>query len=167
MQSPGKRIAFLALFTALGMILSYVEALIPVFFGVPGMKPGFCNILIVFLLYAYGGKEALSVNILRIILTGMLFGNPYSIAYSLAGGVVSFAVMSLLKRTGIYSLYGVSMAGGVSHNIAQIMVAVFLVENYRIILYLPPLLIGGCITGFIIAFLSSVLLIRLKGIYND
>ncbi len=145
-------------------MLSYVEALLPVFYGVPGMKPGLSNILVVFLLYTFGWKEALAVNILRIILTGILFGNPFSIVYSMSGAIVSFVIMLIFKGTDIFSCYGVSMAGGVFHNIGQIIVAVILVENYRIILYLPALLISGCITGFFVGFLAVILIKRTGGI---
>ena len=161
MRSPGKRIAFLAMLTALGMILSYIETFIPVLYGVPGMKAGLGNILVVFLLYIYGSKEALVVNILRITLTALLFGNLYSLAYSLAGAALSFAVMVIIKESDFLSCYGVSMAGGIAHNIGQIIVALFLVENYRIILYLPILVISGCITGAGIAFIAANVIKRI------
>ena len=164
MPSPGKRIAFLSILTALGMVLSYLEALIPVIFGVPGMKAGLGNILVVFLLYKYSRKDALIVNLLRISLTAVLFGNLYSLAYSLAGAALSFALMVVLKKTGIFSCYGVSMAGGMAHNLGQILIALFLVENYRIILYLPILLITGCITGAGIAFIAVRVIRRTEGI---
>ena len=160
MRSAGSKIAFLSLCTTLGLILSYIEAIIPVFFGVPGMKPGFSNILVVFLIYRYGVKEALMVNLLRIILSGLLFGNPYSIAYSLAGGLLSLLGMVLIKRSSLFSVYGVSMAGGMLHNIAQVTVAVFLVSNYKVYLYLPVLLITGCITGFIVGLMAAVMVKR-------
>jgi len=167
MQSRGRMTAYLAMSVALGMMLSYVEALLPVFLGVPGMKPGLSNILVVFLLYTLGWKTAIAVNILRIILTGILFGNPFSIAYSLSGALVSFVIMILLRKTSRFSVYGVSMAGGVFHNIGQIMIAMILVENYRIILYLPPLLLCGCLTGFLVAFLAAAILKRIGHIFND
>ena len=161
MRSPGKRVAFLSVLTALGMILSYLEALIPVFYGVPGMKAGLGNILVVFLLYTLGRRDALIVNLLRISLTALLFGNPYSFVYSLCGAALSFAVMVFLKEQDFFSCYGVSMAGGIAHNIGQIIVALFLVENYRIILYLPFLVISGCITGAGIAFIAAMVIKRI------
>ena len=167
MQSRGRMTAYLAMSVALGMMLSYVEAMLPVFFGVPGMKPGLSNILVVFLLYTLGWKAAIAVNILRIILTGILFGNPFSIAYSLSGALVSFVIMILLRKTSRFSVYGVSMAGGVFHNVWQIIIAMILVENYRIILYLPPLLLCGCLTGFLVAFLAAAILKRIGHIFND
>ncbi len=159
--------AYLAISVALGMMLSYVEAMLPVFFGIPGMKPGLSNILVVFFLYTLGWKAAIAVNILRIILTGILFGNPFSIVYSLSGALLSFAVMTLLKRSSLFSVYGVSMAGGVFHNIGQMIIAALLVENYHIILYLPPLLICGLVTGFLVGFLAATLVKRTGHLFYD
>ena len=162
MQWQGKKTAFLALSVTLGLILSYVEALIPVFAGVPGMKPGLSNILIVFLLFRYGIAEAATVNLLRILIAGILFGNPFSIVYSLSGAVFAIIGMALLKRTGMFSVYGVSMAGGMLHNAGQILVAAFIVENYNIVLYLPVLIVFGCITGFIVGFIGGVIIKRVR-----
>lgn len=162
MQSRGRKTAFLALSVTLGLILSYVEALTPVFAGVPGIKPGLSNILVVFLLYRYGLKEAVSVNLLRILIAGILFGNPFSIVYSLSGAVFAIIGMALLKRTGMFSVYGVSMAGGMLHNAGQILVAAFIVENYNIVLYLPVLIVSGCITGFIVGFIGGVIIKRVR-----
>ena len=162
MQSRGRKTAFLALSVTLGLILSYVETLIPVFAGVPGMKPGLSNILIVFLLFSYGIAEAATVNLLRILIAGILFGNPFSIVYSLSGAVFAIIGMALLKRTGMFSVYGVSMAGGMLHNAGQILVAAFIVENYNIVLYLPVLIVSGCITGFIVGFIGGVIIKRVR-----
>ncbi len=162
MQSRGRKTAFLALSVTLGLILSYVEALVPVFAGVPGMKPGLSNILIVFLLFRYGIAEAATVNLLRILIAGILFGNPFSIVYSLSGAVFAIIGMALLKRTGMFSVYGVSMAGGMLHNAGQILVAAFIVENYNIVLYLPVLIVSGCITGFIVGFIGGVIIKRVR-----
>lgn len=162
MQSRGRKTAFLALSVTLGLILSYVEALIPVFAGVPGIKPGLSNILVVFLLYRYGLKEAVSVNLLRILIAGILFGNPFSIVYSLSGAAFAIIGMTLIKKTGLFSVYGVSMAGGMLHNAGQILVAAFIVENYNIVLYLPVLIVSGCITGFIVGFIGGVIIKRVR-----
>lgn len=162
MQSRGRKTAFLALSVTLGLILSYVEALIPVFAGVPGIKPGLSNILVVFLLYRYGLKEAVSVNLLRILIAGILFGNPFSIVYSLSGAAFAIIGMTLIKKTGLFSIYGVSMAGGMLHNAGQILVAAFIVENYNIVLYLPVLIVSGCITGFIVGFIGGVIIKRVR-----
>ncbi len=162
MQSQGRRAAYLAISVSLGMILSYVEAMIPVFSGVPGMKCGLSNILVVFLLCRFGVGEAALVNFLRILLTSILFSNPFSFAYSLAGAVLSLAGMTFLKNSGRFSVYGFSMAGGMLHNLGQVAVAVFLVENYHVWFYLPILLITGCVTGLMVAFLSALLIRRVR-----
>lgn len=167
MQSPGKKTAFLSIAVSLGLILSYLESLIPVFAGVPGMKCGLPNVLVIVLLYSLGPGEAALVNLLRILLISFLFTNPYSFAYSLAGAALSLAGMIILKKTGVFSVYGVSMAGGMLHNLGQILIAVFLVENYRVFYYLPVLLLSGCLTGWVIAFFGSRVLNRLNLCYTD
>lgn len=161
MQLQTNRIARLAVFTALAMILSWMESQIPAFFPFPGMKLGLTNLVVVFSLYDSGPADAFSVNLIRIFLSGILFGNPYSIAYSMAGGVLSFVFMILTRRSGLFSVYGVSMAGGVFHNVGQILVAAAVVQNYRITFYLPVLLVTGCATGFLIGFLSDEVLRRI------
>ncbi len=150
-----KRVAFLGLMTALCLIFGYIEFLIPINFGIPGIKLGLANIVIVIALYLTTPLEAFLINIVRILLSGFLFGNMMSIVYSLAGGILSFAIMLLLKKIPGFSIFGVSIAGGVSHNIGQIIMAVLILENLAIAYYLPPLLISGAITGLVIGLLSS------------
>ena len=160
-QSRNKKRAFLACFSAAAMILSFLESQIPAFFAVPGMKLGLTNLLIVFALYEWGPREALMINIIRILLTGFLFGNPYSILYSLGGASLSFAAMFLGKRCGIFSIRGVSMLGGIFHNVGQILVAAAAVKDFRITWYLPPLIVSGVITGFLIGIIALEMLRRL------
>ena len=118
-----------AMLVALAMIFSYVESLIPINFGVPGIKLGVANLVTVTGLYLLAPMEVLAVVILRILLTGFMFGNGMSIVYSLAGGILSFLVMLMMKRIKGFSMIGVSIAGGVSHNIGQIAVAMCVLEN--------------------------------------
>lgn len=151
----GKKTVKLGFLLALSMILAYIESLLPLAIGIPGVKPGLPNMVVVLLLYTYGKKEALSVNLLRILLTGFLFGNLYSILYALAGAFFSFCVMVILRRIGIFSIIGVSISGGVSHNIGQILIAMFVVETYAPAFYLPFLLIAGAVTGFLIGIVSD------------
>lgn len=153
------------MFLAFALILSYVEALLPFSFGIPGIKLGLANLAVLLVLYRLGIKEAFLTDILRIILNGFLFGNLYSIIYSMAGGVLSFLVMSTLKKTKRFSIVGVSMAGGVFHNIGQLFVAAFVVETIGIFYYIPPLLIAGIVTGLLIGLLSQQILARVS--YND
>lgn len=150
-----KKMVILGFMLAFSLILSYIESLLPLAVGIPGIKLGLPNLLIVILLYLYGAREALLLNLLRIVLSGFMFGNLFAIAYAASGAVVSFTVMYLLKRTGRFSVTGVSLGGGVFHNVGQMLVAVFVVETYAPIIYLPILLIAGLITGSVIGLISG------------
>ena len=149
-----KKIAYLAMLIALAMIFSYVEALIPINFGIPGVKLGIANIVILVGLYVVEPKDVLVISVIRIVLVGILFGNVMSISYSLAGGLFSFLMMWLIKKIKGFSIVGVSIAGGVSHNIGQLAVAILVIENLKLIAYIPVLLIAGAVTGLIIGILS-------------
>ena len=154
--------AYFGVFTALALIFSYVETLIPINFGIPGAKLGLANLVIVIVLYKTGGKEALILSVTRIVLSGFLFGNLFAILYSLAGGLFSLAVMGLVKRRKSFSIIGVSMAGGVTHNIGQLIVAMLVVETYQVGYYLPVLMLAGLATGTLIGVISREVLKRLK-----
>ncbi len=149
-----KRVAYCAMLTALAMIFGYVEALIPFGFGIPGIKLGIANIVIVLALYMLPAYQALLIQLARIVLVSFLFGNMAMMIYSLAGGILSFFVMLLLKKAKGFSITGVSIAGGVSHNIGQLAVAVLTVQNVRIAFYAPVLLIAGLLTGCLIGMLA-------------
>lgn len=157
-----KRAAYFGVLTALALIFSYVETLIPVSFGVPGIKLGLANLVTVIVLYKTGWREALLLQVVRILLAGFLFGNLFSILYSLAGGILSLTVMALLARTGRLGVPGVSVAGGVSHNTGQLLVAMAVVETYRVGYYLPVLLIAGVATGCVIGIVSGEVLKRIR-----
>lgn len=155
-----KKLVTIALFVTTALMLSYIESLFPFFFGVPGMKLGLANLAVLCALYLYGWREALTVNVLRIILSGLLFGSMFSVLFSLGGALVSFICMAAAKRMG-FSIYGVSMAGGVFHNIGQLLIAVFLVQTVEVGYYAPFLLIAGLITGFLIGMTGRELLKRI------
>lgn len=155
-----RKLVKIALFVTTALILSYVESLFPFFFGIPGMKLGLANLAVVMALYFYGWREAAMVNVLRIVLAGMLFGNLFSILFSLGGAFVSFLAMLFVKRLGL-SLYGVSMAGGVFHNVGQLLIAAFLVETVEVGYYAPFLLVMGLVTGLFIGLTGKELLKRL------
>ena len=161
-MNKNKKLANMAMLVALAMIFSYVESLIPINFGIPGMKLGVANLVTVTGLYFLELPEVFLVVVMRILLTGFLFGNGMSIVYSLAGGILSFLVMALMKRLKGFSVAGVSIAGGVSHNIGQIIVASVVVENLKLIYYLPALLIAGTVTGFVMGMISKKLLPIIK-----
>ena len=164
MKNRKNRAAVFGVFTALALIFSYVELLIPINFGIPGAKLGLANLVIVIVLYKTDWKEALLLSVVRIILAGFLFGSLFGILYSLAGGILSLAVMTLLKKTGAFSVIGVSMAGGVSHNVGQLIIAMLVVETYAVGYYLPVLLITGLITGTLIGIAGREMLKRIDRI---
>jgi heptaprenyl diphosphate synthase len=157
-----RKTAYLGVFLAVAMICSYIETLIPFQFGIPGVKLGLTNIVVILILYCAGAKEAVLISVIRIILTGILFGNPISIIYSLSGGLISFLVMLLLKKSGRLGIISVSVAGGISHNIGQILIAAWIVNSFNIFFYIPVLLIAGLLTGMLIGILAQELVIRLK-----
>ena len=158
LTSISRRVSSGAMLVALAMIFSYVESLIPINLGVPGIKLGVANLVTVTGLYILAPMEVLLVVILRVLLVGFMFGNGMSILYSLAGGILSFLVMLLLKRIKGFSMIGISIAGGVSHNIGQIVVAMCVLENTKLIYYLPVLMIAGTVTGILIGVVSRKIL---------
>lgn len=147
--------AYLGIFSALAVIFGYVETLIPVFAGVPGIKLGLANLAVLFILARYTWKEAVFVSVIRIIVIGFLFGSLFSILYSLAGAALSLLVMTLLKKKTDFTLMGISVAGGVSHNIGQLIIAMLLLSSSSLIYYGPALLISGVITGLVIGWLTN------------
>lgn len=116
------RAAYFGIFTALALILGYVELLIPIHFGIPGAKLGLANLITILVLYKMGWKEAFLLSVARVVLGGFIFSNLFSILYSLAGGILSLIVMGILKKTGKFTVVGVSVCGGVFHNVGQLAV---------------------------------------------
>lgn len=152
-----RKLVNLGMLLAAALLLGYVETLIPVYLGVPGAKLGLTNLAIILLLYMYGTKEGLAINIMRIFLCGFLFGSMYSILYSMAGGLFSYLFMVLGKKTGLFSMVGISIIGGVTHNLGQLFVAMVVVRTVGLMYYLPLLLIVGCITGLLIGVLGQTI----------
>ena len=159
-----KKVAVLGLCVALAMIMSYIESLFPLNLAVPGIKMGLANIVIIFLLYRVGFSSACIVSLIRVFLVSMLFGNVMMMAYSIAGAVLSLAVMLVLKKCGKFSVVGVSIAGGVAHNAGQIIMAVILLDAKQIAYYLPVLAVTGTVTGVLIGIAASVVIKRVKHI---
>lgn len=155
------RVAHFGVYTALALIFSYVETLIPINFGIPGVKLGLANLIIVVALYKMSLKEAYILSIVRVVLSGFIFANLFSIIYSLAGGLLSLTVMALLKKTNQFSVLGISMAGGVFHNIGQLIMAIIVLESFNIAYYFPVLIISGVVTGLLIGIISNEMLKRL------
>lgn len=162
MTKKAKTIAFIGLFTALAMILAYVEAILPpLFSAIPGIKIGLPNIVIVFLLYRRGPVFASLVSLLRILLISVLFGNTMSLIYSLVGGALSMLIMVILQRMRFLSTVGVSVAGGVAHNVGQILAAMLLLETTELGYYLVVLIVTGTVAGILIGLCGSLLIKRI------
>lgn len=157
-----KKIAFIGLTLALAMILSFVESRIPPLVAIPGIKVGLPNLVIVFLLYRFGWKEAALVNLMRVALVSVLFGNAQTFVFGIVGASVSLAGMALLKKTDWFSCVAVSIAGGVLHNIGQIITAIFWTETVQIVFYLPMLLVSGSVAGAVIGLIAGLLVKRLE-----
>ena len=149
-----------ALLTALAMVLSWLESMLPLPAAAPGMKLGLTNLVVLFALYRMGPRPAAAISLVRVLLVSMTFGNAYSFAYSLAGAAVSLAVMLALKRTGRFSILGVSIAGGVGHNLGQILVAAAVLGD-AIIWYLPVLLVSGVAAGAAIGVVGGIVTERI------
>ncbi|WP_352399851.1 Gx transporter family protein [Anaerotignum sp.] len=154
MQS--KRVAYYGLFASLAILMGYVEMLIPMPLLVPGMKLGLANVIIVIVLYFMDGKAAFFISFVRVLLSGLLFAGFAGLLYSLAGAILSFGIMALLKKTNQFSIIGVSIAGGVFHNIGQIIVATMVVENLKLLYYFPFLLFFGVATGTVIGIVAKM-----------
>lgn len=152
-----KKLSISAALTSLALIFSYIEFLIPFSFGIPGIKLGLANVVIIVALYTVGTSYAFSINVLRVFIAGMLFGNAFAIVYSLAGAVLSFFCMIMLKKTGLFSVTGVSMAGGVAHNLGQIIAAALIIENVKIFYYFPVLIFSGMVTGILIGIIAYLI----------
>lgn len=152
------KVALYGMLVALAFVFSYIEALIPIPIPIPGIKLGLANIVVLVALYTIGYKGSFIISCIRIVLAGFTFGNMFSILYSLAGGILSFVVMSLCKKSNKFSAIGVSVAGGITHNIGQIIVASIVLQTASLKFYLPALLIAGTITGFVIGILGGGML---------
>ena len=153
-----RKTAYLGLFAAVAIIFGYVESLVPVFTGIPGIKLGLANLAVLFILDRYSFKEAALVSVVRILVIGFMFGNLFSILYSLAGAALS---LDLLKKHSGFSLIGISVAGGVTHNIGQLIVAMIVVSNTSLMVYAPALLVAGVLAGIFIGGLTKEVVGRL------
>ena len=164
MNEKLKRLTALSMLVATALILSFVESQIPPIVPIPGVKLGLANIATLFALYKLGAPSALTVAVVRVSLSSLLFGSVSSFAYAMGGALLSFAVMLLLKKLGWFATFTVSIAGAVAHNIAQICVSMLILQTEVVIYYLPALLISGIITGAVIGIIGAVLLKKLEKI---
>lgn len=162
-----RRTAYLGMFTALAFVFSYIESLLPINLGIPGIKLGLANLVVIVALYTMGVSWAFALSLVRILLAGLTFGNPASMIYSFAGGMLSLAVMVLAKKWKVFSVTGVSVLGGVFHNIGQILVAALVVETAGLLFYLPVLIVSGTVAGVLIGILASILIRHLNKMIKE
>ena len=156
-----KKVSLYGILVSLAFIASYIEVLIPFNFHIPGMKLGLANIAVLIALYTGGTKAGITVSIIRIILVGLTFGTPYSAIYGLSGGVMSLAVMIALQKTDFFGVMGVRMAGGVAHNLGQLLCAMILLKLPAVFTYLSYLMLVGTVTGVLIGIIDEEVLKRL------
>ncbi|MBQ8432806.1 MAG: Gx transporter family protein [Clostridia bacterium] len=160
-QTRTKQIAFLGLGASLALLLSYVEFLLPpLFVAVPGIKLGLPNVVILYVLYCLGIRHAALVSAVRLLLSWMLFGSTMTLAYSVAGAALSLLAMGLLKKTDRLSPVGVSVVGGVLHNLGQILVATVLLDTPQIAYYMIVLTVTGTVSGIFIGLCGAMLVKR-------
>ena len=157
-----KKVMFLGLSVALAMVLSFIESQIPPLFVIPGIKVGLPNIVMVVLLYKIGWREAVAVNIIRIVFVSMLFGNIQTMTFSIAGAMLSLVGMIPLKRW--FSCITVSILGGTLHNIGQIIMAVIWTDTAQILSYLPVLLISGFFAGVAVGIVSGIIVKKIENV---
>ena len=163
MRSKIKKVALLGILTSVALILSYVEAILPpIWSAVPGIKMGFPNIVIIFILYRFGVKEAAVVSFIRIFIVALLFGNVMTLAYSCAGAFLSIVLMAIFKKINAFSVVGTSIVGGVAHNLGQIIVAIFLFDTVQIGYYMAVLAVTGTVAGVFVGISGAFLLKRLE-----
>ena len=160
-HSKARRVALTGLLSALALIFSYVEALVPFNAGVPGIKLGLANLVPLIIMYRMDARYAFAANLIRVLLAGLLFSGLFAALYSLAGSCASFLVMYLLKKAGLFSVIGVSMGGGVFHNLGQLLVAILLISGPQLIHYMPVLIISGMAAGITVGIGAFVLIDRL------
>ncbi len=157
-----KKVATYGLLVALAFILSYIESLFPLAVAIPGIKLGLANLVVITALYKMGVKEAFVLSIIRIILVGFTFGNASTMMFSMVGGLLSWLLMVIFQKLKLFSMIGVSIIGGIAHNIGQIVVAIFVVHTIDMIYYLPFLLLFGVIMGALIGILGTIIIKRIK-----
>lgn len=162
MKNQTKKLTTLAMMATFALILSYVESRIPALVAIPGVKVGLANIVVIFVLYKLGIKEAIVISGIRVFIVAMLFGSPVSMIYSLAGAVLSLAVMFSLKKLTPLTEVAVSVCGGVMHNVGQIAVASLILDTNVVVYYLPFLILSGTIAGVAVGVAGALLIKRVK-----
>ncbi len=162
MNGKSKKAAIFGLMIALAFVLSYLESLIPFNFGVPGIRLGLANSVVLSALYIMPKKDAFLISIIRIILAGLTFNGVSAMLFSLAGGLFSFAVMAVCQKSKKFSVIGVSAAGGIAHNAGQLAAAAVAAQTAGLMYYIPVLIISGAVTGVLTGTAADIVIKRIK-----
>lgn len=151
-----RRISTYAMNVALAFVFSYIEAIIPFNIGIPGVKPGFANIVILLTICMSDHIiDAYAIAIIRVILAGMTFGNMSTMIYAMAGTLFATTLMLTTKKTGLLSTTGISIIGGIAHNMGQLITAIIMLSTVSLIYYLPILIIAGMIAGIVTGIIAE------------
>lgn len=157
-----KKTAIYGMLIALAFLLSYVETLIPFSIPIPGIKLGLANLVVLVALYSLGVRGAFAISMVRIVLSGLTFSSLFVMLYSLGGGLLSFFVMAAAKRSGCFGITGVSVLGGVAHNLGQLLVAILVVHTPTLLFYVPALLMAGTVAGALIGLIGGLVTERIR-----
>lgn len=150
------RISMYAMYTALAFVFSYIESLIPLSIGIPGVKPGFANIVILLVVCSSGHiTDAYSIAVIRVVLTGLTYGNLSTMIYALAGTLLATTSMLISKNSGLLSTTGISIIGGIAHNMGQLIAAIIMLSTAGLIYYFPVLIISGLVTGMVTGIITD------------
>lgn len=159
-MKKSKRVAVCGLLIGLAFVFSYLESLVPISIGVPGIKLGLANLVVVVALYVLDKRDAFFISMIRILISGLIFSGAFSLVYSFAGGIISFCVMLLAQKNKHLSVTGVSVLGAAFHNTGQILVAAIVMQTVQIVYYLPVLLLSGAVSGALIGIASNIIIER-------
>ena len=157
-----RKIARFGLLASMALILGYFERFIPIAAGIPGIKLGLANTVLLYAVYLMDAKSAWLLMCVKVVLSGFLFSGVSGMLYSFAGGVLSLAAMLLLRRAKDISIVGVSAGGAVFHNIGQTAVACIMVQSGAVIGYLPVLMLSAVITGVLTGIAAKYTIAGLK-----
>lgn len=158
-----KKVSVIGLFTAMALLLSCIENMLPFRTGIPGIKLGIANLIIVITFYFLPSGEVLSISLLRVFFLSVFSGSPFTTAFSFTGAIASFFAMYISYRRNSFSPVGISIMGGVTHNLTQLLISTLLLNTPAFLWYSPVLLISGIITGLINGLIAIKIIHTVKG----
>ncbi|MCT4605122.1 MAG: Gx transporter family protein [Marinisporobacter sp.] len=159
-MSKTQKMIFISLLVSQAIVLSFIEKMIPLNFSIPGAKLGLANIITLTSLYLFSFKETFAIILLRTIMAAFIGGSVSGFLYSISGAILSFLIMYLLMRMSLekISTIGISVVGAVFHNLGQLLMAAFIIQNLRLVIYLPMLMLTGVVTGMVVGITVKFLL---------